>query len=78
MMITLVATLCQLAAGAAAPSCTSDVFITNTAMSGLSMTECAILGQRIINDFLAASPLYHGAAVRSWRCLPGNHPEQPT
>jgi hypothetical protein len=65
MLVTLVAVLCN------AQLCLEKV-VTNSEMSGITMSGCAVHAQIGIADWLAKGP-YHEWTLQSYKCVLGNY-----
>ncbi|CCE02630.1 hypothetical protein [Bradyrhizobium sp. STM 3809] len=65
MLVTLVALLCN------GQLCMEKV-VTNSEMSGITMTSCAINAQIGIADWMSKGP-YHEWRLQSYKCVAGNY-----
>ena len=65
MLITLVAVLCN------SQLCMEKV-VTNSEMSGITMSACAVNAQIGIADWLAKGP-YHAWTLKSYKCVMGQY-----
>jgi len=65
MLVTLVAVLCN------AQLCLEKV-VTNSEMSGITMSGCAVHAQIGIADWLAKGP-YHEWTLQSYKCVLGSY-----
>jgi hypothetical protein len=65
MLVTLVAVLCN------GQLCLEKV-VTNSDLSGISMTSCAVQGQIDIADWLANGP-YHEWKLQRYKCVLGTY-----
>lgn len=65
MLVTLVAILCN------GQICLEKV-VTNSEMSGITMTSCAMSGQMGLADWLAHSP-YHDWKLQRYKCIAGKY-----
>jgi hypothetical protein len=65
MLVTLVAVLCN------SQLCMEKV-VTNSDMSGITMTACQINGQIGIADWLAKGP-YHAWTLQRYKCVAGRY-----
>jgi hypothetical protein len=65
MLVTLVAVLCN------GPLCLEKV-VTNSEMSGITMTACQVNGHIGIADWLAKGP-YHAWTLQRYKCVAGKY-----
>ncbi len=65
MLVTLVAMLCN------GQLCMEKV-VTNSEMSGITMTSCAVSAQIGIADWMSKGP-YHEWHLQSYKCVAGNY-----
>ncbi|MGC2781714.1 MAG: hypothetical protein WA418_39360 [Bradyrhizobium sp.] len=65
MLVTLVAMLCN------GPLCMEKV-VTNSEMSGITMTSCAVSAQIGIADWMSKGP-YHEWRLQSYKCVAGKY-----
>ncbi|WP_315800202.1 MULTISPECIES: hypothetical protein [unclassified Bradyrhizobium] len=65
MLVTLVAMLCN------GQLCMEKV-VTNSEMSGITMTSCAVSAQIGIADWMSKSP-YHEWHLQSYKCVAGKY-----
>lgn len=65
MLVTLVAVLCN------GQLCLEKV-VTNSDLSGITMTDCAVHAQIGIADWLAKGP-YHAWTLQKYRCVMGKY-----
>ncbi|MGJ4928390.1 hypothetical protein ACQR1I_15320 [Bradyrhizobium sp. HKCCYLS2038] len=65
MLVTLVAMLCN------GQLCMEKV-VTNSEMSGITMTSCAVNAQIGIADWMSKGP-YHEWRLQSYKCVAGNY-----
>lgn len=65
MLVTLVAMLCN------GQLCMEKV-VTNSEMSGITMTSCAVSAQIGIADWMSKGP-YHEWRLHSYKCVAGNY-----
>ncbi len=65
MLVTLVAVLCN------GQLCLEKV-VTNTELSGITMTACQIQGQIGIAEWLSKGP-YHEWRLQSYKCVAGQY-----
>ncbi|MGY4309013.1 hypothetical protein ACVIJ6_006256 [Bradyrhizobium sp. USDA 4369] len=65
MLVTLVAMLCN------GQLCMEKV-VTNSEMSGITMTSCAVSAQIGIADWMSKGP-YHEWRLQSYKCVAGNY-----
>jgi hypothetical protein len=65
VLVTLVATLCN------GQLCMEKV-VTNSEMSGITMTSCAVSAQIGIADWMSKGP-YHEWRLQSYKCVAGTY-----